>query len=148
MFLLYFFFKLRGYQRGGGSLLVYVRCKNNLPFFPSPFPMRFTVGHPRFPFTLRRGDLGTIDGDKEAFYAVLSANYLKGRIDAMLRPTGHEAGEMGALDMGKTPRESFGLGGVWDWEAQVLVGRRRDLKVKLGSREAFAASILFLILTF
>lgn len=41
----------------------------------------------------------------EAFYAVLSANYLEGRIDARLHPTGHAAGEIGALDMGE--REFF-----------------------------------------
>ncbi|CAN0069273.1 unnamed protein product [Ascophyllum nodosum] len=60
----------------------------------------YLLSHPGFPFTLRRGDLGTIDGDKEAFYAVLAANYLKGRIDARLHPTGHEAGPVSALDMG------------------------------------------------
>ena len=32
---------------------------------------------------------------------MLAANYLKGRIDARLHPTGHEAGPVGALDMGE-----------------------------------------------
>ena len=49
--------------------------------------------------------MGTIDGEMEAFYAVLSANFLAGRIDARMHPTGHGSGEIGALDMGK-PRES------------------------------------------
>lgn len=55
-----------------------------------------------FPFLLEREHLGTIDGDMEAFYAVVSANYLEGRIDASLRSTFHHAGEIGALDMGTT----------------------------------------------
>ncbi|CAN0400608.1 unnamed protein product, partial [Laminaria digitata] len=58
------------------------------------------VMDPGFPFALDRAAVGTIEGDKEAFYAVLSANYLEGRIDARLHPTGHGAGEIGALDMG------------------------------------------------
>lgn len=53
-----------------------------------------------FPFRLHRRNLGTIDGSSEAYYAVLSTNYLEGRIDAYIRPTGHEAGVLGALDMG------------------------------------------------
>ncbi|CAM9563237.1 unnamed protein product, partial [Scytosiphon promiscuus] len=58
------------------------------------------AGDPSFPFALERDAVGTIDGDMEAFFAVLSANFLAGRIDAAMRPTGHEAGEIGALDMG------------------------------------------------
>ncbi|CAM9716234.1 unnamed protein product, partial [Ectocarpus fasciculatus] len=58
------------------------------------------VGNPLFPFALDRGDVGTLDGDMEAFYAVLSANFLAGRIDALMHPTGHASGEIGALDMG------------------------------------------------
>lgn len=54
-----------------------------------------------FPFAVERHELGTIDGDMEAYYGVLAANYLEGRIDARLRPTGHAAGAMGALDMGE-----------------------------------------------
>ncbi|CAM9200016.1 unnamed protein product [Phaeothamnion confervicola] len=53
-----------------------------------------------FPFLLPRSHLGTIDGDMEAYYAVLSTNYLEGRIDARRRPIGHPAGVLGALDMG------------------------------------------------
>ncbi|CAN0014951.1 unnamed protein product, partial [Discosporangium mesarthrocarpum] len=53
-----------------------------------------------FPFHLDRHHLGTIDGDMEAFYGALSANYLAGRINARLRTTGHGGGEIGALDMG------------------------------------------------
>jgi GDA1/CD39 (nucleoside phosphatase) family len=53
-----------------------------------------------FPFRLHRRNLGTIDGASEAFYAVLSTNYLEGRIDAHLNPTSHPAGVLGALDMG------------------------------------------------
>eukprot|EP00903_Cladosiphon_okamuranus_P009015 g8623.t1 len=59
------------------------------------------VGNPSlFPFALDRGGVGTIDGEMEAFYAVLSANFLAGRIDARMHPTGHGSGEIGALDMG------------------------------------------------
>ncbi|CBJ49083.1 conserved unknown protein [Ectocarpus siliculosus] len=58
------------------------------------------VGNPLFPFAVDRGDVGTLDGDMEAFYAVLSANFLAGRIDALMHPTGHASGEIGALDMG------------------------------------------------
>ncbi|CAN0419405.1 unnamed protein product, partial [Hapterophycus canaliculatus] len=58
------------------------------------------AGDPSFPFSLERDAVGTIDGDMEAFFAVLSANFLAGRIDATMRPTGHESGEIGALDMG------------------------------------------------
>ncbi|CAM9423834.1 unnamed protein product [Chrysoparadoxa australica] len=53
-----------------------------------------------FPFQLHRANLGTIEGDMEAFYAVLSTNYLEERIDAHLQPTGHQQGVLGALDMG------------------------------------------------
>lgn len=60
---------------------------------------------------MERAALGTIEGDKEAFYAVLSANYLEGRIDAQLHPTGHGAGEIGALDMGKHEETGFLLVG-------------------------------------
>ncbi|CAM9552088.1 unnamed protein product [Pylaiella littoralis] len=58
------------------------------------------VGNPAFPFSLYREEVGTIDGEQEAYYAVLSANYLAGRIDARMHPTGHLSGEIGALDMG------------------------------------------------
>lgn len=65
-----------------------------------------SVGNPSlFPFAVERAGVGTIDGEMEAFYAVLSANFLAGRIDARMHPTGHGSGEIGALDMGK-PRES------------------------------------------
>lgn len=63
--------------------------------------METPVSDTSLPFAVDREGLGTISGDMEAFYAVLSANYLEGRIDARLHPTGHEAGELGALDMGK-----------------------------------------------
>ncbi|CAN0563574.1 unnamed protein product, partial [Ectocarpus sp. 12 AP-2014] len=58
------------------------------------------VRNPLFPFAIDRADVGTLDGDMEAFYAVLSANFLAGRIDALMHPTGHASGEIGALDMG------------------------------------------------
>ena len=71
-----------------------------------------SVTDPGFPFALDRSALGTIEGDKEAFYAVLSANYLEGRIDAQLHPTGHDSGEIGALDMGEHDGSGFVLGGL------------------------------------
>lgn len=59
------------------------------------------AGDHSFPFEVQREQLGTIDGDMEAFYAVLSANFLEERIDARLRSTSHHGGEVGALDMGE-----------------------------------------------
>lgn len=53
-----------------------------------------------FPFRVQKDWIGGIDGNDEAFYAVLSTNYLEGRIDVFLKPTGHESGVLGALDMG------------------------------------------------
>lgn len=51
------------------------------------------------PFPLHRENLGTITGTKEAYFAVLSANYIAERIDDHLRPIpGTKL--IGALDMG------------------------------------------------
>jgi hypothetical protein len=53
----------------------------------------------QFPFKLRKEDLGTIDGHDEAFYAVLSSNFIEGSIDAELRPQ-LTVPMIGAFDMG------------------------------------------------
>lgn len=50
------------------------------------------------PFVIKRELLGAIDGHLEAYYAVLSANYIAGTIDANLKPVGSDM--LGALDMG------------------------------------------------
>jgi Golgi nucleoside diphosphatase len=53
----------------------------------------------RNPFTIRRQNLGTIDGDSEAYYAALSSNYIAKSIDGNLRRVpGMDM--VGALDMG------------------------------------------------
>ena len=53
----------------------------------------------RNPFHLFRRNLGTIDGDDEAYYAVLASNYIAKSIDGRLQRV--EGTEMvGALDMG------------------------------------------------
>lgn len=51
------------------------------------------------PFLLHRENLGTIDGMQEAFYAVLSSNYIAGSIDGNLRRI-EGVPMVGALDMG------------------------------------------------
>jgi hypothetical protein len=53
----------------------------------------------RFKFNLDRENLGTIDGDSEAYYAVLAANYIVESIDANLVPIPGKT-MVGALDMG------------------------------------------------
>lgn len=54
---------------------------------------------PRNPFYLTRDNLGTIDGDDEAYYAVLASNYIAKSINGLLlREEGREM--VGALDMG------------------------------------------------
>lgn len=55
--------------------------------------------HPDFKFKLKRSHLGTIDGHSEAYYAVMSSNYIAGTIDASLLPT-PESPMINALDMG------------------------------------------------
>lgn len=56
---------------------------------------------PSFPFSLRREDISTISGDNEGLYAVVSVNYLAGRIAGDLSDTSFgEKGPLGALDMG------------------------------------------------
>jgi Golgi nucleoside diphosphatase len=44
------------------------------------------VQHPEFPFIISKANMGTIDGQYEAFYAVISSNYIEGSIDAELIP--------------------------------------------------------------
>ena len=51
------------------------------------------------PISIARENFGTITGDLEAYYAVVSANYLAGRIDNELKPISG-AKIIGALDMG------------------------------------------------
>jgi hypothetical protein len=54
---------------------------------------------PTMPFAVDPNNFGTITGDKEAYYAVLSANYIADRIDDKLLPIpGTQL--IGALDMG------------------------------------------------
>lgn len=56
-------------------------------------------GQERFPFLIERGNLGTIDGHSEAYYAVVASNYIEGSIDESLQMIdGQEM--IGALDMG------------------------------------------------
>lgn len=53
----------------------------------------------RNPFTIYRENLGTIDGDSEAYYAALSSNYIAKSIDGnLMRVPGVDM--VGALDMG------------------------------------------------
>lgn len=53
----------------------------------------------RNPFTIYRENLGTIDGDSEAYYAALSSNYIAKSIDGnLMRIPGVDM--VGALDMG------------------------------------------------
>ena len=54
---------------------------------------------PDFPFKVLRHNIGTLSGNREAYYAALSANYLSGHIDTHLEPYGHKK-VLGALDMG------------------------------------------------
>ena len=53
-----------------------------------------------FPFSLAREDVGVVEGPQEAFYAFVSANFLEGRVDHLLRPRGESAQLLGALDLG------------------------------------------------
>eukprot|EP01035_Chromulina_nebulosa_P017505 gene17505-23062_t len=55
--------------------------------------------HPENPFTILLEDLGTISGHLEAYYAVLSSNYIAGAIDANLKSV-PGVPFVGALDMG------------------------------------------------
>lgn len=54
--------------------------------------------HHDVPFIIHKENFGTIDGHMEAYYAVLSSNYIAGGIDGSLRQTGVPM--VGALDMG------------------------------------------------
>ena len=55
--------------------------------------------HHNVPFIIHKENFGTIDGHMEAYYAVLSSNYIAGSIDGNLRRVPGEA-MVGALDMG------------------------------------------------
>lgn len=55
--------------------------------------------HPDIPFKILRSNLGTIDGHSEAYYAVLSSNYIAGSIDGNLKRIPNVE-MVGALDMG------------------------------------------------
>lgn len=55
--------------------------------------------HPLNPFILHLEDLGTISGHLEAYYAVLSSNFIAGTIDGNLKAVGNQP-LIGALDMG------------------------------------------------
>lgn len=53
------------------------------------------------PFKVLRGNIGTMSGRLEGFYAALSVNYLTGRMNAHLEPhQPHKEAIIGALDMG------------------------------------------------
>ena len=54
--------------------------------------------HHNVPFIIQKENFGTIDGHREAYYAVLASNYISGSIDGNLVQTGVPM--MGALDMG------------------------------------------------
>lgn len=60
--------------------------------------VRGLADHPEIPFIIQKENFGTIDGRMEAYYAVLSSNYIAGGIDGNLRLTGSPM--VGALDMG------------------------------------------------
>jgi len=51
------------------------------------------------PFAIAAQQLGTISGSSEAYYAVLSSNYIEGSIDGDLNPV-KDKSMVGALDMG------------------------------------------------
>lgn len=55
--------------------------------------------HHNVPFIIHKENFGTIDGHMEAYYAVLSSNYIAGSIDGNLKRVPGEA-MVGALDMG------------------------------------------------
>ena len=40
--------------------------------------------HPSMPFTLHRDHVGTINGTYEAYYAVLAANFIGGKLNTSL----------------------------------------------------------------
>ena len=54
--------------------------------------------HHNVPFIIQKENFGTIDGHREAYYAVLASNYIAGSIDGNLVQTGVPM--IGALDMG------------------------------------------------
>ena len=55
--------------------------------------------HSEFPFICNINNMGTIDGSQEAFYAVVSSNFIEGSINAdMIPQEGYSM--VGALDMG------------------------------------------------
>jgi Golgi nucleoside diphosphatase len=63
---------------------------------------QLTIGlnsHKDIPFKINRDNFGTIDGDFEAYYAVLSSNYIAGSINGNLARI-QDTNMIGALDMG------------------------------------------------
>lgn len=64
-----------------------------------------------FPFKLLRGNVGTLSGRLEGFYAALSVNYLTGRIDAHLEPHVTTSSSVGAPRPQQSQQQGAGGGG-------------------------------------
>lgn len=68
---------------------------------------------------------------------MLSANYLQGRVDARLHPTGHQGNQIGALDMGEDLVSKVAALG----ERLVVLGHRsQEAKSMLDSQRALELS--------